>query len=338
MGLDKDLFDGEVDESFICGLCNQVLLNPVTAGCNHIFCQTCVKRKLRSLVSKSVCPSCSAKLTSDTQDTSIEFKLKLLNLNLWCSHKCGSKFVLADLPDHMEVCPNAPVECEFKSKGCIKTIKRCDLKKHLEECDFRVVECEACGHVTLYRELFTHQSRVLCLEKKLKQQVIRERKAASKEINKHRERLFRDTVRLDQQQRKLFLNHSKSLSNKRNLKLQDSSDTKSNFDYSPTEDGIFLTEQVVHQHNESMEQDDEESKQMVQHRQLHNNTKTPHSSRSGFAQQICSQCNRKFRHDTNNAMACRWHIGPMVEVFGGTCFACGRLDYQPGCTTGFHRI
>lgn len=271
MGLDKDLFKGKVGEEFICGLCDQVLLNPVTAGCSHIYCQTCVKRKLRSLVSKSLCPSCSAKLTSDTQDTSIEFKLKLLNLTLRCSHKCGTKFALADLPDHMEVCPNAPVECEFKGKGCSKTIKRCDLKKHIEECDFRSVECEACGHVTLYRELFTHQSRVRCLEKKLKQQIIREKKAASKEINKHREKLFRDNARLDQQQRKLFLIHSKSLNNKQNFRRKVSSETECHFGYSPGEDGVFLTEEAVHHHNETMEQDEDvATNEMENHRRLHN--------------------------------------------------------------------
>ncbi|XP_053393074.1 E3 ubiquitin-protein ligase PDZRN3-like [Mercenaria mercenaria] len=314
MGLDKELFEGEVGEEFLCGLCDQVLLNPVTAGCSHIFCQTCVNRKLRSLVSKSLCPSCSASLTSNTQDTTIEFKLKLLNLNLRCSHKCGANFVLADLPDHMDVCPNAPVKCEFKTKGCTRTVKRCDFKKHLEECDYRTVECEACGYVTLYRELFTHQSHVRCLEKKLKQQIIRERKLASKEINKHRERLFRDNVRLDQQQRKSLLNHSKSLKLKRKLRLPVNDETDPEFDYSPR-DGIFLTEEAVQHHNDvTMEQNNEESKEATEQMQIQNNTKTPHSSRAGFSSQICSQCNKKFRSDTNTSTACRWHIGPVRGV------------------------
>jgi len=42
---------------------------------------------------------------------------------------------------------------------------------------------------------------------------------------------------------------------------------------------------------------------------LFQTTKTPHSSRSGFAMQICAQCNRKFRPDLNQTASCRWHIG-----------------------------
>ncbi|XP_060603882.1 E3 ubiquitin-protein ligase PDZRN3-like [Ruditapes philippinarum] len=309
MGLDKDLFEGDVEKEFICGLCDQVLLNPVTAGCSHIFCQSCVNRKLKSLVSKPLCPLCSAKLSSNTQDTTIEFKLKLLNLTLWCSHTCGAKFVLADLPDHMDICSNAPVQCEFKPTGCTRTIKRCDFKKHLQECDYRSVECEACGHVTIYRELFTHQSRVRCLEKKLKQQIIRERKLALKEVNKHRERLFRDNCRLDQQQRKSILNHSKSLNHRRKLRHSSKNDNDSEFDLSPR-DGVFLTEHAVEHHNDvTMEQNGEDSKEIERQRQIQNNTKTPHSSRSGFAMQFCSQCNRTFRADTNTSTACRWHVG-----------------------------
>lgn len=335
MGLDKKLFEGEIDESFICKLCNQVLLNPVTAGCSHIFCQSCITRKHQNSVNEPTCPICRGSMSIDTLDTTIEFKLKLLNLTIRCSNKCGSTFILADLPDHMEACPNTPVDCEFRSRGCQKIVKRCDIRKHSKECDFRPVECEACGHNTIYKELFTHQSKVRCLEKKLKQQIIREKKAAMQEINKHRERLFRENVKLDQQQRRAFLNHSKSLSYLKKPRVAMQKQEDSDFEVSPRET-LFLTEEVVQQHNKETHEHDKPNCQEAAHDT--NPSKTPNSSRSGFALQLCSQCNRKFRSDTNSNTACRWHIGPMVQVFGGTCFACGRLDYQPGCTTGFHRI
>lgn len=250
MGLDKTLLVDEADEQFICGLCHQVLVNPVYAGCNHIFCKSCVTRKLKSRVTKSVCPSCSANLTNNTNDTTIEFKLNLLHLTIRCSNHCEATFFLADLPDHLDVCPLAPVECDFKSKGCKKTVRRKDIDKHLAECDFRTVECEACGYVTIYRELFTHQSRVKCLERKLKQQIIRERKLSSLEINKHRQKLFRDTVRLDQHQRKTLLSHSKSLNYKKHPNKPPHHETEND---SVTPRSAFLTDDIKHEATEHRE-------------------------------------------------------------------------------------
>lgn len=266
MGLDKELFEGDVDGGFICGLCDQVLLNPVTAGCSHIVCQTCVNRSLKARVNLAVCPVCNAKLTRNTEDTTIDFKLNLLNLTLRCSHWCGSTFVLADLPDHMDICPCAPVDCKFREKGCRKSVRRCDISKHGDECDFRTVACEACGHTTIYRELFTHQSRVRCLEKKLKQQVIREQKAATQETNRHRERLYRDLVRLDQHQRKSVTDHLKSNNSRRKVKV--SSDIDSKFALSPR-DGIFLTEEVVQQHGKvvlQLKEEKEDTREMQRQR------------------------------------------------------------------------
>lgn len=255
MGLDRDLFPGEVCEEFICKLCSQVLLNPVTSGCDHVFCQTCIVRTMKSRVTRHECPSCSANLTLSMKDTGVEFKLKLLNLIVECSHKCGAKFVLAELPDHMEICPDAPVDCDFRTKGCKRTIKRCDKRKHQDECDYRPVECEACGYSTIYRELFTHQSRVRCLEKKLKQQIIRERKAASREINRHREKLFRDNVRLDQHQRKKLVNHAKSMSVRKNGRRLSKDDGDSEFEFS-TEGPALLSENNVRAHAEQVEKEE----------------------------------------------------------------------------------
>ncbi|XP_052262420.1 E3 ubiquitin-protein ligase PDZRN3-like [Dreissena polymorpha] len=307
MGLDRELFEGEVAEEFLCGICHQVLLNPVTAGCFHMFCQACVIRKMKSRVTKPVCPVCSAALSLNMTDTPIEFKLKLLNLSTQCSHNCGDAFVLAELPDHMDVCPNAPVQCHFTAQGCPRKVKRCDLRKHLHECDFREVECEACGFRTLYRELFTHQSRVRCLEKKLKQQIIRERKASSREIIRHREKLVKEHAKFDQQQRKRILSHAKSQASRKSERQTTAGSEcgDSEFDFATTQESVFLTEDVINRHNQQRHHS-EEAKRMEVSRQL---TKTPHSSRSGFASNMCSQCNRKFIPQQNTQAACRWHVG-----------------------------
>jgi len=272
MGLDRALFDEEVEEDFLCRLCHQVLLNPVTSGCKHVFCQACVIRKMKSRTTRHVCPVCSSALSLDMSDTPVDFKLKLLNLSIKCAHKCGDSFALSELPDHMDVCPFAPVPCDFKEKGCKRTIKRCDKTKHCKECDYREVECEACGFHTIYCELFTHQSRVRCLERKLKQQVIRERKAASREISRHREKLSKDTTRLELQQRRKQLTHAMALtSRKQERQITGSSNSNySNVSCDITRNdeemngGVFLTENVLHEHDRAtMNEDTTEQPRMV---------------------------------------------------------------------------
>ena len=270
MGLDVEMFEGPIDSEFICQICCCVLLNPEKAACEHIFCQECVVRKLKSKTSLPECPTCGAKLSRETSEPSIDFKLQLLHLRIKCSHKCGEIVILGDLPDHVDTCPHTPVDCNFKAKGCNRKVKRCDLRKHLEECDFRIVECEACGYETVYRELYTHQSRVRCLEKKLKQQIVRERKVASQEINRHRERLFKDNVRLDQQQRKRLLTHSKSLCFHKNSRKSESvtqqrsrTDSDAEFQFSPrenvsvTENGISASDELQ-KNSDLLQHNDEE--------------------------------------------------------------------------------
>ena len=293
MGLDVNLFEEEVSDEFLCKLCNRVLLNPLVAGCSHVFCEPCLLRRIKSKVSKSQCPTCMSELDPDTFLTSsIDFKLRLLNLKIKCSNHCGDTFALGDLPDHNEICHNAPVFCEFKKKGCQKTVRRIDLKKHLDECDFRPVECEACGYKTIYRDLFTHQSRVRCLEKKLKQQIIRERRVSSQQIQKHRDKMFREKIRLEQQQRKRFLEHNKNICNSNVKRSYSRSDIQS-----PRDSTVFITESPLARND------------LPDPRDERHMGSTPHSSRSGFVLQSCAQCSKFFRADTNHKHSCRWHAG-----------------------------
>ncbi|KAL3876433.1 hypothetical protein ACJMK2_034282, partial [Sinanodonta woodiana] len=186
---------------------------------------------------------------------------------------------------------------------------RCDLKKHLNECDYRKVECEACGFVTVYCELFTHQSRVRCLEKKLKQQVAREKRSIASEVKKHRDKMFKDHIRLEQQQRKKIMDHLRAMNGKLNLPTRNSNSRESMVGYNYSNRTEETTKDLALRDNVDAH--------------------TPHSSRSGFALMTCRQCGKPFRSDANNPHSCRWHAG--------TCFKCGKLDYQPGCMTGYHK-
>ncbi|OWF51811.1 TNF receptor-associated factor 5 [Mizuhopecten yessoensis] len=287
MGLDPRQFVDAVDEKYICKLCHKVFLDPVENVCGHIFCSSCIKKRLKGDMAKR-CPVCSAPLTTKTAQPSMDFRLELLNLQIRCHNKCGKTFPLANLPDHMgDECPNTAVPCPNISKGCKKKIRRCDIKKHVEECDFREVECEACGFVTVYCNLFTHQSRVRCLEKKLKQQVIREQRNQANDIKRHRSQLTKLNVRRDVEDRKAFLEHARHLKSgkhKRHGSIENLSDNQ-------TRD-VFLTELV----NNQAQSDDGSSP-------------PPHPSRTGHAVFSCVRCKKLYNAMSNNEKACRWHAG-----------------------------
>lgn len=54
MGYDVDKFVGEVHDSFICGVCLDVLEDPVMIKeCEHIFCRECITQILES---RKPCP------------------------------------------------------------------------------------------------------------------------------------------------------------------------------------------------------------------------------------------------------------------------------------------
>nr|KAG5697873.1 hypothetical protein BaRGS_017130 [Batillaria attramentaria] len=173
MGLHVHLFEGKVPDDLLCVVCHKVLANPVKNACSHLFCAACLKKRVKTDRART-CPECGARLRLKGETPSVELRLRLLDLVIRCSHDCGKVCKLGELPDHLaEECPKAPVTCPHAPNGCKKKVRREDLLEHVEECDWRPVECEACGHRTVYCQLFTHQSRTRCVEKKLRQQLIR---------------------------------------------------------------------------------------------------------------------------------------------------------------------
>ncbi|XP_025085708.1 E3 ubiquitin-protein ligase PDZRN3-like [Pomacea canaliculata] len=191
MGLAVDLFDSQVPLDLICVMCKKVLVNPVQNTCKHLFCSTCLVQHLK--VDKSrACPACKAHLSVKSEPPSLEVRLRLLDLNIHCSHRCGKVLKVGELPDHVsEECPYTPVACPHARLGCRMEIRRQEAEEHAEECDWRPVVCEACGHRTVRRDLCTHQSRKKCLEKKLRHQVSRAMRATNADVMQHRNSLQR---------------------------------------------------------------------------------------------------------------------------------------------------
>lgn len=343
MGLDVQLFEGQVPDDLLCTSCRKVLASPVkNVSCPHLFCNACLKRLIKTERVKA-CPACSAVLRLKGHTPSVELRLRLLDLVIRCSHNCGKVCKLGELPDHIaEECPHAPVTCPYAPNGCRMKVKRAQLGEHVEECDWRPVVCEACGLHTVYCQLFTHQSRTRCVEKKLRQQLVKAIRATNTDVKQHREYLDRQHIRLEQQQRQRMMEHYRlatavaSQSRHHHYNSHGSSNDSEEQD-SPRVDSVYTvtTQSVTNPDVFSLtsapqpvpDHDDVEMTIALN---------TPSPSRTGLHVHMCKNCKRHFRENNNSPNACRWHPGPIIELFGGTCYSCGRLDYQKGCMMGYH--
>ncbi|XP_046554560.1 E3 ubiquitin-protein ligase PDZRN3-like isoform X2 [Haliotis rubra] len=296
MGLDLTLFVGAIDPALICSICSQVFVNPVSNSCHHIFCQSCIGKSSKSRKSQ-YCPECSTKLHAESSEVSVELKLKLLGLRIKCNHGCGIVCELADLPDHVTyTCPNAPVSCPNKDVGCCKTVKRCEARIHAEECYHRFVECEACGFRVQYCDLFTHQSKTRCLEKKLRQQVARAVKSTNMEVRRHRDYVKRQHFQLERHQRHAVMSHFRSkqqnyLDSVRSKHNDDASDDTLSASSPRSKNSVAGDQSLVLSAGKS--------------------PRPPHTGQSVFT---CKNCKKPFRETGNHSLACSYHAGPIVSI------------------------
>ncbi|XP_064620140.1 E3 ubiquitin-protein ligase PDZRN3-like [Lineus longissimus] len=214
MGLDVKLFKGTVDEDLICPVCNGVFVDPVTPSCQHIVCSGCVRTRLRR--GRDTCIVCEGKLVEKNGKPPQNLSIKLLTLDMNCVNGCGKIVHLGELPDHVsDECPNAMLLCPNRRRGCQSKINRKDVNKHMEHCLYRFVHCEACGCRTMQFDLFTHQRKKGCLALKLRQDVMRSRRASSAAIKLHRLHLKDVDIEAHQETRRLVKERTCSASSSR---------------------------------------------------------------------------------------------------------------------------
>jgi hypothetical protein len=115
----------EMDAEFECGLCHQIVVDPVVTPCHHLFCRSCLSTWLGL---HDTCPSCHAEATNDAAvplQTAVPLMWRMLLRipNVRCRTK-GCDFLGADyavMMNHMgtqceyitAVCPHSDLGCEF---------------------------------------------------------------------------------------------------------------------------------------------------------------------------------------------------------------------------------
>ena len=123
------LSDTSTVERLLCPICLNVLTDPVTTPCEHLFCGTCIRQSLLCGPPQSParCPTCAhCPLTAQELRPAHRFILNVhRELHIECDFKtlgCDAVLTLEQLPSHRLVCDFAPCycsnfRCEF-SEGC----------------------------------------------------------------------------------------------------------------------------------------------------------------------------------------------------------------------------
>ena len=146
-GYDDERFQHPVGQSFHCGICFNVVKDPVMCRHNeHMFCRACITIHLTN---SQTCPSCLEPLTVETLSQPSRTVMNLLSeLKIRCrsfNRGCERFIELGNLDRHVRDCGFAPAIC---SNGCELEMNKQDLLHHeTAVCELRRIKCHSCNEI-----------------------------------------------------------------------------------------------------------------------------------------------------------------------------------------------
>ena len=298
MGLNvKHFEDDNIASKFICSHCHGVFVDPVFCRCGHVLCWVCFKRRKKR---KLNCLVCSEELSVSSEALEEEWLKELGSLKVICPKGCKEVVSFGLLTQHFEdQCEFALTSCT--SNSCTKKVRRIDLPDHLTKCDFRMVSC-CCGVQIRFLDLRQHQLAQKCIVKENLQMIVRKRREMEQAIKDHRLSMQKQFFEEEYQHRRMVKSKQGS------LRLTTAMSVRS--EPGGLRPGPKDTSTVRSSHS------------------------APESlQRTALS---CQQCGKFFSGSNNHERACTWHFGPIADVFGGMCQACGNLTNTKGCVAGFH--
>ena len=147
-GYQDELFQHPVGHTLHCGICLNVLKDPVSCQHNeHLFCRACITVHLMNF---QTCPSCMEPLTVQSLSQAPRAVTSLLSeLKIRCEffeRGCGQFVELQNLERHVTDCGFAPAICS--NEGCQLVVNRKDLLHHeTAVCEQRRVKCHSCDEI-----------------------------------------------------------------------------------------------------------------------------------------------------------------------------------------------
>ena len=177
-GWEDELFQHPVGHTLHCGICLNVLKDPVSCRHNeHLFCRACITIHLMNF---QTCPSCMEPLTVESLRQAPRTVTNLLSeLKIRCQffdRGCGQFVELGDLERHVTDCGFAPAVCS--NEGCQLEVNKQDLLHHeTAVCELRRVKCHSCNEIR--QEMDTVKVNLAAMNEKLKgvgEQLVRHEK------------------------------------------------------------------------------------------------------------------------------------------------------------------
>ena len=166
-GWEDELFQHPVGHTLHCGICLNVLKDPVSCRHNeHLFCRACITIHLMNF---QTCPSCMEPLTVESLRQAPRTATNLLSeLKIRCQffdRGCGQFVELGDLERHVTDCGFAPAVCS--NEGCQLEVNKHDLLHHeTAVCELRRVKCHNCNEIR--QEMDTVKVNLEAMNEKLK--------------------------------------------------------------------------------------------------------------------------------------------------------------------------
>ena len=192
-GYEDELFQHPVGPSSHCGICYNVVKNPVMCCHNeHLFCRACITRHL---MNSQTCPSCLEPLTVDTLSQPSRTVMNLLS--------------------------ELKIRCQFFNRGCVKFIELGNLDRHVTDCGFSPAACsnEGCRLEVNKQDLLHHETAVCelrrvqchdCNDIRQEMDVVKVNLAAMNvKLNEVGEKLGRNEKKLDRNEKKLDRNEKR---------------------------------------------------------------------------------------------------------------------------------
>ena len=147
-GYEDERFQHPVGHTLHCGVCMNVLKDPVMCqGNEHLCCRACIIPYLRI---SQTCPTCMEPLTVETlRPASRGIRRLLAELKIRCEfydRGCGEFIELENLERHVRDCGFAPAVCS--NEGCRLEVNQRDLLHHeTVVCEHRRVQCHSCSDI-----------------------------------------------------------------------------------------------------------------------------------------------------------------------------------------------
>ena len=171
-GYDDERFLHPVGHTLHCGICTNVLKDPVMCGQNeHLFCRVCITMHLKN---SQTCPNCIEPLTIATlSQASRGIRNLLAELKIKCEffdRGCAKFIELEHLGKHVADCGFAPAVCS--NEGCYLEVNKQDLLHHETAlCELRRVKCHSCNDIK--QEVDTMNVKLSKIDEKVDRNVAR---------------------------------------------------------------------------------------------------------------------------------------------------------------------